>query len=338
MTLPERLGEPLQAPPDGRQPPSVRVVEVGPRDGLQNEPGSIAVATRIALIDRLAAAGLAMVESGSFVSPKWVPQMAGTAEVLAGIERRPGTAYPVLVPNMKGLETALELEQSGGVPVGEIAVFSAASETFSQKNTHCSIDEGLDRFAAVATRAQSAGWRVRGYVSVAFACPYEGEVAPARVRAITEKLLDIGCYEVSIGDTTGIATVGAVRSLFGLLRASIPAQSLAGHFHDTWGQALANVLAMLEFGVATVDASVAGLGGCPYSPGASGNVATEDVVWMLHGMGIDTGVDFDRLVDAGTFISEALGRPTQSRAARARLAQRQRAGVLAGDAGRGAAA
>ena len=308
----------------GLLPAAVRVVEVGPRDGLQNEPGSIPVATRVALIDRLASAGLSMVESGAFVSPRWVPQMAGTAEVLSAIARRPGTRFPVLVPNMKGLEAALAYQQASGIALEEIAVFSAASEAFSLKNTHCTIDEGLARFAEVTRAALAQGWRVRGYVSVAFGCPYEGEVAAARVLDVTRRLLDLGCYEVSIGDTTGIGTAGSVHRVFDLLIAQVPAARLAGHFHDTWGQGLANTLAMLEHGVATVDASVAGLGGCPYSPGATGNVATEDVVWMLHGMGIETGVDFDRLVDAGCFISEALGRRTGSRAARARLAERER--------------
>lgn len=305
-------------------PSAVRVVEVGPRDGLQNEPGSIPVATRVALIDRLGVAGLCSIESGAFVSPKWVPQMAGTAEVLSAIARRPGTRYPVLVPNLKGLEAAIALEEAGVATIGEIAVFTAASETFSQRNTHCTIDEGLARFDAVARGALDRGWRVRGYVSVAFGCPYEGEVPATRVLQVTQRLLELGCYEVSIGDTTGVGTAGAVHRLFDRLLARVPADRLAGHFHDTWGQALANVLAMLEHGVPTVDASVAGLGGCPYSPGASGNLATEDVVWMLHGLGIETGVDFDRLVDAGCAISEALGRETGSRAARARLAWRRR--------------
>jgi len=308
----------------GRLPPSVRVVEVGPRDGLQNESVPISIATRIGLIDRLGAAGLTMIESGAFVSPKWVPQMAGTAEVLAGIARRPGVVYPVLVPNMKGFEAALALERSG-VPVGEIAVFSAASETFSQNNTHCSIDDGLTRFAEVTRHALGAGWRVRGYVSVAFGCPYEGQVEASVVASVTRRLLELGCYEVSIGDTTGVATAGAVQRVFDPLCAKIPAGQLAGHFHDTWGQALANTLAMLEFGVSTVDTSVSGLGGCPYSPGATGNLATEDMVYMLHGLGIHTGIDLDRLVDAGSYISAVLGRPVGSRAARARLAQRERA-------------
>lgn len=310
----------------GGLPAAVRIVEVGPRDGLQNESGNIAVATRVALIDRLADAGLTLIESGAFVSPKWVPQMAGTAQVLACIDRRPGVCHPVLVPNMKGFEAALAHEQASGRPVEEIAVFAAASETFSMKNTHCSVDDGLRRCGEVARAAAAHGWRVRGYVSVAFGCPYEGDVDRGRVATVTEQLLDIGCYEVSIGDTTGVGTAGAVHRLFDRLLSGVPATRLAGHFHDTWGQALANTLAMLEHGVATVDASVAGLGGCPYSPGATGNVATEDMVWMLHGLGIHTGIDFDRLVDAGCFISDALGRPSGSRAARARLAQRQRAG------------
>ncbi len=307
-------------------PGAVRVVEVGPRDGLQNEPGSIPVQARIELIDRLADAGLEAVESGAFVSPKWVPQMAGTAQVLSGIARRPGVHYPVLVPNMKGFEAALAHQQASGRPVGEIAVFSAASETFSQKNTHCSIDDGLLAFSEVTRAARAQDWRVRGYVSVAFGCPFEGRVDPARVLGVVQRLLDMGCYEVSIGDTTGVGTAGDVHRLFERLTGAVPAAQLAGHFHDTWGQALANALAMFEHGVATVDASVAGLGGCPYSPGATGNVATEDMVWMLHGLGIRTGIDFDRLVDAGCFISAVLGRQTGSRAARARLAQRARSG------------
>jgi hydroxymethylglutaryl-CoA lyase len=252
--------------------------------------------------------------------------MAGTAQVLAGIRPRPGVCHPVLVPNMKGFQAALAHEQASGRPVEEIAVFSAASETFSMRNTHCSIDEGLRRFDEVTQSALAHGWRVRGYVSVAFGCPYEGDVDPGRLTAVVHRLLDMGCYEVSIGDTTGVGTAGAVHRLFDHLLSGVPATRLAGHFHDTWGQALANALAMLEHGVATLDASVAGLGGCPYSPGATGNVATEDMVWMLHGLGIHTGIDFDRLVDAGCFISETLGRPTGSRAARARIAQRQRAG------------
>jgi hydroxymethylglutaryl-CoA lyase len=322
----KRERAPMQA--NGRlpagMPARVRVVEVGPRDGLQNESGKVDIATRVALIERLAAAGLSMIESGAFVSPKWVPQMADTAEVLARIRRTPGVRYPVLVPNRQGFDAALRAQQERGVPIEEIAVFSAASETFSQKNTHCTIDQGLARFAEVTRLALAEGWRVRGYVSVAFGCPYEGAVSIDRVHDVTRALLDMGCYEVSIGDTTGVATAGAIRRLYERLCASIPAQQLAGHFHDTWGQATANALAMLEFGVPTLDASVAGLGGCPYSPGATGNVASEDIVYLLHGLGIDTGIDLDALIDAGAFISAALGRPSASRVARARGAQRER--------------
>ncbi len=320
---------PLSGRPPAGLPARVRVVEVGPRDGLQNEPGKIDTATRVALIERLAAAGLRMIESGAFVSPKWVPQMADTAEVLARVRRTPGVRYPVLVPNRQGFDAALQVQQQRGVPIEEIAVFSAASETFSQKNTHCTIAEGLARFAEVARLALEQGWRVRGYVSVAFGCPYEGAVAVDRVHTVTRALLDMGCYEVSIGDTTGVATAGAVRRVYERLCATIPPQQLAGHFHDTWGQATANALAMLEFGVPALDASVAGLGGCPYSPGATGNVATEDIVYLLHGLGIETGIDLDALIDAGAFIGDALGRPGASRVANARRAQRARERELA---------
>lgn len=303
-------------------PPRVRVVEVGPRDGLQNESGAIATATRVALIERLAACGLPAVESGAFVSPRWVPRMADTAEVLQRMARRPGVDYPVLVPNLKGLEAAVELERSRGVPVGEVAVFAAATESFSMRNTHCTIAQSLERLGEVARAASEQGWRVRGYVSVALGCPYEGEVDPQSVLRVSEALLECGCYEVSIGDTIGVATPGQVVRLFERLCRGIEPTRLAGHFHDTWGQALANALAMLDFGVATLDASVAGLGGCPYAPGATGNVATEDLVYLLHGLGVHTGVDLDALVDTGAWICEQLGRANGSRVARATLARR----------------
>ncbi|SOD96418.1 hydroxymethylglutaryl-CoA lyase [Caenispirillum bisanense] len=294
-------------------PKSVKMVEVGPRDGLQNEPTPVAPAVKARLVDMLAEAGLTAIESGSFVSPKWVPQMAGTPEVLAAITRRPGVSYPVLVPNLKGLEAA---EQAGGVD--EIAVFGAASESFSQKNINCSIDESLARFAPVAERALANGWRVRGYVSCVLGCPYEGEIAPAKVAEVAQKLLAMGCYEISLGDTVGTGTPVKAQAMIEAVAQVVPVEKLAAHFHDTYGQALANILAVMEKGVAVVDSSVAGLGGCPYAKGASGNVASEDVLYMLDGMGIETGVDIDRLIAAGAYISGELGRPTGSKVARAR--------------------
>ena len=305
-----------------RVPARVRVVEVGPRDGLQNEPGALSTDTRIELIERLAACGLPAVESGAFVSARWVPRMADTAEVLRRLVRRPGVDYPVLVPNPQGLESAIELARTHAVPVGEVAVFTAATESFCLRNTHCTVAQSLERLRAVAHAARAQGWRVRGYVSVALGCPYEGEVDPGAVARVGAALIDMGCYEVSIGDTIGVGTPGQVHRLFEALCREIDPARLAGHFHDTWGQALANALAMLDLGVATLDASVAGLGGCPYAPGATGNVSTEDLVYMLHGMGVETGVDLDRLVDTGAWICEALGRPVGSRTARAMLARR----------------
>jgi len=293
-------------------PQRVTLVEVGPRDGLQNEPRRVPTAARVALIDALAGAGLPVVEAGAFVSPKWVPQMADTAEVLARIARPPGVRHPVLVPNGKGLDQA---EAAAGV--SEIAVFGAASETFSRKNINCSIAESLDRFRPVAARALARGWRVRGYVSCVLGCPYEGAVAPAAVAAVAKALADMGCHEISLGDTIGTGTPLAARRMVEAVAAEVPIDRLAAHFHDTYGQALANLYVVLDLGVATVDASVAGLGGCPYAKGASGNVATEDVVWMLHGMGIETGVDLDRLAEAGWAISAILDRTPASKVSRA---------------------
>jgi len=309
----------------GAWPSRVRVVEVGPRDGLQNEPAAVPTATKVALIERLAACGLPVVESGAFVSPRWVPAMSDTAQVLGALSRRPGVAYPVLVPNLKGLETALALAREAAVPVGEVAVFAAATESFSMRNTHCTIAQSLARLGEVARAAHAQGWRVRGYVSVALGCPYEGEVDAAAVERVATELLAAGCYEVSIGDTIGVGTPGQVVRLFDRLCRGIAPGQLAGHFHDTWGQALANALAMLEFGVATIDASVAGLGGCPYAPGATGNLATEDLVYMLHGMGVSTGIDLEALVDTGLWISAQLGRSGASRVARALQARRSAA-------------
>jgi len=294
-----------------RLPPKVKLVEVGPRDGLQNEAATVPTAVKIELIDRLSAAGLPVVEAGSFVSPKWVPQMADSAEVLAGIKRRPGVAYPVLTPNMKGLEAAI------AAGADEVAVFGAASETFSQRNINCTIAESLERFGEVSAAARQRNVRVRGYVSCVLSCPYEGDIAPAAVAEVAERLLAMGCYEISLGDTIGVGTPAKAQAMVDAVAAAVPIEKLAVHFHDTYGQALANALAAMERGVAVVDASVAGLGGCPYARGASGNVATEDVLYMLSGLGLETGVDMDALADAGRFVCEALGRPPASKVAMA---------------------
>ncbi len=288
-------------------PQTVRVVEVGPRDGLQNEKQPVPTEVKIELIDRLGAAGLPAVELTSFVSPKWVPQLADAEAVLAGVDFRPGTDYPVLVPNMKGLERAL----AGGVR--EIAVFTAASESFNRRNINAGIDESFERIAEIVEAARDKDVKVRGYVSCALGCPYEGEIDPGRVASVSGRLLELGCYEVSLGDTIGAGTPLAARKMVETVAATVPVPKLAIHFHDTRGQALANILACLELGVATVDASVAGLGGCPYARGASGNVATEDLVYMLHGMGIETGIDAGGLIEASLFISRALGRPPASK-------------------------
>ena len=288
-------------------PASVKLVEVGPRDGLQNEAGIGPTAVKVELVERLAEAGLAVVEAGAFVSPKWVPQMADSAEVMAAIRRRPGVSYPVLVPNMKGFEAA----RAAGADM--IAVFGAASESFTQKNINCSIEESLARFAPVAEAARAEGIGLRGYVSCALGCPYEGEIAPAAVARVAAALQALGCTEISLGDTIGVGTPVKARAMIEAVAAEVPLERLAVHFHDTYGQALANVLACLELGVATVDSSVAGLGGCPYAKGASGNLASEDALYMLQGMGIETGVDLDRLMAAGRFISDVLGRPPVSK-------------------------
>lgn len=290
-------------------PKSVEIVEVGPRDGLQNEPQSLPAAVKVALIERLAEAGCKVIEAGAFVSPKWVPQMADTADVLAALPRRPGLRYPVLVPNLKGLEAAL------AAGVEEIAVFGAASETFTQRNINCSIAESLERFRPVCAEAGAAGLRVRGYVSCVLGCPYEGAVPVAKVAEVAAALDAMGCAEVSLGDTIGVGTPLKARAMLEAVAERVPLQRLAVHFHDTYGQALANILACLELGVATVDAAVAGLGGCPYAKGASGNVATEDVVYMLNGLGIETGIDLDRLAAAGAYICAELGRPPSSKVA-----------------------
>ncbi|AVO55316.1 hydroxymethylglutaryl-CoA lyase [Ectopseudomonas mendocina] len=297
-------------------PHSVRLVEVGPRDGLQNEKQPISVADKVRLTDDLTAAGLSYVEVGSFVSPKWVPQMAGSAEVFAGIQRKPGVTYAALAPNMRGLEAALEAK------VEEVAVFAAASEAFSQKNINCSIAESLQRFVPLMEAAKAANVRVRGYVSCVLGCPYDGEVDAAQVASVARELYAMGCYEVSLGDTIGTGTAGQTRHLINVVGREVPCHLLAGHFHDTYGQALTNVYASLLEGISVFDSSVAGLGGCPYAKGATGNVATEDVLYLLQGLGIETGVDMDKLIDAGTRICEVLGKANGSRVARARLANR----------------
>jgi hydroxymethylglutaryl-CoA lyase len=297
-------------------PKTVRIVEVGPRDGLQNEKASIPTAVKIELIERLVACGLKCVEAAAFVSPKWVPQMADAAALLAGLPRRPGVAYPVLVPNEKGLEAAL------AAGANEIAVFTAASEAFSQKNINCSIKESLERFKPILTRAKEADVKVRGYVSCALGCPYQGAVAPQAVADVAWALFEMGCYEISLGDTIGIGTPEKTKALIETVGRRVPIKKLAGHFHDTYGMAIANVYAALQVGVNVFDASVGGLGGCPYAQGAAGNVATEDLVWLLTGLDIDCGVDLDALVDTAAWIAAQLGRAPASKVTQAILARR----------------
>ena len=292
-------------------PSQVRIVEVGPRDGLQNESATIATADKFALVDRLSATGLRTIEATSFVSPKWVPQLADAAELFAGIARRPGIRYPVLVPNEQGYARA----RAAGAE--DVAVFTAASEAFNRRNINASIDESLARFAPVLARARADGVPVRGYVSTVLGCPYQGEGPLADVVRVAHALHEMGCYEISLGDTIGVGTPGKARAMVRAVATEVPVAALAVHFHDTWGQALANVLACLEQGVAVVDAAVSGTGGCPYAKGASGNVATEDVVYMLHGLGIETGVDLGALADTGRWLASLLGRETGSKVARA---------------------
>jgi hydroxymethylglutaryl-CoA lyase len=295
----------------------VKIVEVGPRDGLQNEPGEVPTAVKVELIERLADAGLAAVEATAFVSPKWIPQMADHTEVMERIRRKPGVSYPVLTPNLRGFEAA----RAAGAT--EVAIFGAASETFSRKNINCSIAESLERFRPVVGEAKSSNIKVRGYVSCVLGCPYEGEIKPERVADVAAALYEMGCYEVSLGDTIGTGTPGKTKAMIEACAQRMPLERLAGHYHDTYGQALANIYASLEMGVATFDASVAGLGGCPYAAGASGNVATEDVVYMLNGLGVRTGVDLDRLVGIGQWICSILKKEPASKAGRA-LASKKR--------------
>jgi isopropylmalate/homocitrate/citramalate synthase len=304
-------------------PASVRIVEVGPRDGLQNESRAVPTAIKIELIERLAAAGLRAIESTAFVSPKWVPQMADHAEVMRGIRRMPGVRYPVLVPNLKGFEAA------AAAGVDEIAVFAAASERFSRTNINCSIAESLERFAPVVEAALARDIRVRGYISCVVGCPYEGKVAPTAVARIACELLRMGCYEISLGDTIGVGTPNTVRAAIEATAAEVPLERLAVHLHDTYGQAIANLHASLQLGIEVVDSAVAGLGGCPYAKGASGNVATEDVVYLLNGLGIETGVDLGAVYAAGRFICDALDRMPASKVALAMAAKQTRTDTAA---------
>ena len=293
-------------------PKQVRLVEMSPRDGLQNEPGPvIATAIKTGLIDRLADCGLTHIEAASFVSPKWVPQMGDAAEVMAGIHRKPGVCYSALTPNLKGFENAL------AAGVDEVAVFGAASESFTRKNINCSIAESLERFAPVVEAARNHGIPVRGYVSTVMGCPYEGDIAPAKVAEVARALYDMGCHEISLGDTIGVGTPLKAKRMLDAVAAHVPVEKLAAHFHDTYGQALANLYAVLEDGVAVIDASVAGLGACPYAKGASGNVATEDVLYLLNGLGINTGVDLNKLVATGHWICQQLGRHNGSKVGQA---------------------
>jgi len=300
-------------------PQQVKVVEVGPRDGLQNEAIPVSASDKISLIEKLDEAGVTYIESGSFVSPKWVPQMATSTEIFEKLKRNKAVTYAALTPNLKGFEAAL------AVGADEVAIFGAASESFSQKNINCSIEESLERFIPIMEAAKQANIKVRGYVSCVLGCPYEGDIDPEQVAMVAEKLFDMGCYEISLGDTVGVGTPASVTTMIQAVSARVPVDKLAVHFHDTYGQALTNIYAALQLGVSVVDSAVAGLGGCPYAKGASGNVATEDVVYMLNGLGINTGIDFKKLLQAGWFISDTLGKAPISKVSNAYLAQEQAA-------------
>lgn len=300
----------------GKLTPTVRIVEMGPRDGLQNEKQVVPTDIKLALIDRLADAGLRDIEATSFVSPKWVPQMGDNTEIMTRLVRRPGVSYPVLTPNLKGFESAL------AAGADHVAVFAAASEAFSQKNINCSIAESIQRFAPIFAAARQANVKVRGYVSCVVGCPYEGAINPDVTAEVADRLMQAGCYEVSLGDTIGVGTPGSVLAMLQAVTRRIPVSQLAGHYHDTWGMAVANVYASWQFGVRSFDSSVGGLGGCPYAKGATGNVATEDLVYLLHGLGETTGIDLDKLVDCGIWINQQLGRQPASRVSRAVAAKR----------------
>lgn len=294
-------------------PQQVNIVEVGPRDGLQNESKPITLQEKISLVNSLSDTGLRYIETGSFVSPRWVPQMANSDEVFAGIKRHPSITYAALTPNLKGLERAIDAKAN------EVAVFVAASEQFSQKNTHCSIAESLERIQPIMAEAKQAGLRVRGYISCVLGCPYQGEVEKDTVAKLAKSLIQRGCYEVSLGDTIGVGTAGKAQQLIHHIKKDVAVEQLAVHYHDTYGQALANIYASLELGISTIDSSIAGLGGCPYAPGASGNVATEDLVYLLQGLEIESGVELNKLIGVGQEICQVLGRKTQSKAANALL-------------------
>jgi hydroxymethylglutaryl-CoA lyase len=297
-------------------PEFVKIVEVGPRDGLQNEATPILAADKIMLIERLADAGISYIESGSFVSPKWVPQMATSSQVFSEIKRHSDITYAALTPNMKGFEAAIK------VGADEVAIFAAASESFSQKNINCSIEESIERFSPILTEAKKANIKVRGYVSCVVGCPYEGEIDAEKVALVAEKLFNLGCYEISLGDTIGVGTPATVIKMLQAVSARVPMAKLAVHFHDTYGQALTNIYAALGLGISVVDSAIAGLGGCPYAKGASGNVATEDVVYLLNGLGIKNDINFDKLLSAGWFISDKLGKPPISKVSNAYLAKK----------------
>ncbi|WP_420475689.1 hydroxymethylglutaryl-CoA lyase [Noviherbaspirillum sp. ST9] len=297
-------------------PSKVKIVEVGPRDGLQNEKETIPVEVKIELVDRLTEAGFANIEAASYVSPKWVPQMATSTEVMAGITRKPGVIYSALTPNMKGFEGALASKAD------EVVIFGAASEAFSQKNINCSIAESIERFRDVAQAAKQHNIRLRGSISCSFGCPYQGEVSPESVADVVRRLKDLGCDEIDIADTIGVGTPRHVQKVMERAAKEFPIAQLSGHFHDTYGQALANIYAAMEVGVSIFHSSVAGLGGCPYAKGATGNVSTEDVLYMMNGLGVDTGINLDKVVDAGQFISKHLGRKAVSRAGNAIAAKR----------------
>lgn len=296
-------------------PTEVRLVEVGARDGLQNEANPVSTEIKLELIDRLGDAGVSYIEAASFVSPKWVPQMGDAREVMTGIKRRPGVTYAALTPNLKGLESALECG------VQEVAVFGAASESFTQKNINCSIAESLERFAPVIELAQKSGIPVRGYVSTVMGCPYEGEIAPAKVAEVSKILFEMGCYEISLGDTVGVGTPLKAKRMLEAVSKHLPINKLAAHFHDTYGQALANLYAVLEEGIAVIDSSVAGLGGCPYAKGAAGNVASEDVIYLLNGLGIKSGIDLQKLAETGDWITRSINRPNRSKVGIAMMAR-----------------
>ena len=296
-------------------PSQVKIVEVGPRDGLQNEKTPICAEDKITLINQLTDAGLSYIESGSFVSPKWVPQMSTSTDVFKGIKRKENVTYAALTPNMKGFDAAMT------VKADEVAIFGAASEAFSQKNINCSIDESLARFEPIMAAAKRESIQVRGYVSCVVGCPYDGYIAPEKVAEVAEKLFLMGCYEISLGDTIGVGTAASVQQMIQAVSQRVPVEKLAVHFHDTYGQALTNIYTALQSGVGVVDSAIAGLGGCPYAKGASGNVATEDVLYLLNGLEIETGIDFDKLLKAGWFISEKIGKAPVSKVSSAYLAK-----------------